>query len=59
MKRQIVLVSRMQEAIQIDKDENKGFYNQFQRSVLLALLDQRKLTKWQFDRCIELLEKQL
>lgn len=52
-----VLVSIENEDKQIDKEyANYNIY--FGQAVLLALFHQKKLTQWQFDRCMELLRKQ-
>lgn len=57
MKRQIVLILREKKDIQNDKNNNQDFTIHYQQSILLTLLEQKKLTQWQFDKCIELLNK--
>jgi len=39
-----------------DLSTNKAFLQTYKTSLLLALLEQKKLTKWQYDRCIEMLK---
>lgn len=58
LKQQIALIFLDKEKIIINKNENQAFYDHFQQSILLSLLEQKKLTQWQFERCMELLNKQ-
>jgi len=40
-------------------EENlREFYNNFQTAVLLSLLENNQLTKWQFDFCVDELQRQ-
>lgn len=54
-----VLASIENENKQKGQEEYAKFNVLFQEAVLLALFHQKKLTQWQFDRCMELLHKQL
>ena len=43
---------------QITEQEYAAFYFQFQKSILASLEKRKLLTHWQYNRCIEELEKQ-
>ncbi len=44
---------------QSDKlSDPKAFLQNYQTALLLSLLDKNLLTQWQFDRCVEELQKQ-
>lgn len=40
-----------------DLRNNKAFIVNFQTGILLSLLENKQLTKWQFDLCMEELQK--
>ena len=38
--------------------DSQNFLQNYQTALLLSLLDKNLLTQWQFDRCVEELQKQ-
>lgn len=54
--KEFVLVSVENDEKQKKQYEDLNIY--VGKAVLLALFHQKKLTQWQFDRCMELLHKQ-
>jgi len=52
------MIELEQEKEKEEKDNFQEFYNNFQTAILLSLLENNQLTKWQFDFCVDELQKQ-
>jgi len=55
--KRLVLFPLDKEIKKIELSENKDFYINFQKSILLSLMGKKQLTEWQFERCVEDLSK--
>jgi hypothetical protein len=51
--KRLILLPLDKEIKKIELSENKDFYINFQKSILLSLMGKKQLTEWQFERCVE------
>ena len=52
-KRRFYIVELGLEDKNLDLDANRSFKINFQKSILLSLLEKKQIDQWQFERCIE------
>ena len=57
-KRRFYIIELGLEDKNLELDANRSFKINFQKSILLSLLEKKQIDQWQFERCIEELEKQ-
>ena len=57
-KRQLYMIELEPEPQSIEPEKNQDFIENFQTAILLSLLENKQLTKWQFDFCLGELQKQ-
>ena len=57
-RRQLYMIELGPEPQRIDPQKNQDFIENFQTAILLSLLENKQLTKWQFDICVDELQKQ-
>jgi len=55
--KRLILLPLDKETRKIELSENKDFYINFQKSILLSLMGKKQLTEWQFERCVENLSR--